>query len=115
MGFINSSKKMRWLNSLKKRITLKSETLRYIKKYNKIYKEVLKVAKMRDNDRYVTEAPNKKKAMWQLINKKIGKTQDDENMLELRVNKNPITNPNEIIELLNEHFMNTTSELIKKL
>jgi valyl-tRNA synthetase len=73
MGLINSSKKMRWLNSLKKRITLKSETLRYIKNYHKIYRKVLKVAKKRDNDRYVTEAPNKTKAMWQLIKKKLEK------------------------------------------
>jgi hypothetical protein len=116
MGLINSSKKMGWLNSLKKRITLKSETLRYIKKYNKFYKKVVKAAIKRDNDRYITEAPNKTKAMWQLINNKIGKTQD-ENILELRVNKNLITNPSEIIELLNEHFTNTTTmaELIKKL
>jgi hypothetical protein len=88
---------MKWLNSLKKRITLKSETLGYINNYNKTYKKVLKEAKKRDNDRYVTETPNKTKAMWQLINKQIGKTQDD-NKLELRVGKNIITNPSEITE-----------------
>ena len=88
---------MKWLNSLKKRVTLKSEALRYIKNY-KIYKNVLKEAKKRDNDRYVTEAPNKIKAMWQLINKKIGKTLDEDNKLELRIGKNLITNPSEITE-----------------
>jgi hypothetical protein len=59
----------------------------YIQNYNKIYKKVLKQAKKRDNDRYVTEAPNKTKAMWQLINKQIGKTQEDDNKLVLRVRK----------------------------
>ena len=36
--------------------------------------------------------------MWQLINKKIGKTLDEDNKLELRVGKNLITNPSEITE-----------------
>ncbi|MDR2880066.1 MAG: endonuclease/exonuclease/phosphatase family protein [Fusobacteriales bacterium] len=40
-----SSKKMKLLNSLKKRFALTSETLGYIKEYNKIYKRVLKEAK----------------------------------------------------------------------
>ena len=57
----------------------------YIKSYNKIYKKVLKEAKQRDNDRYVTRASNKTKAMWQLINKKIGRTKEDDNKLELKL------------------------------
>ena len=52
---------MKWLNSLKKRVTLKNETLGYIKNYNKIYKKVLKEAKKRDNDRYVTKASIKQR------------------------------------------------------
>jgi hypothetical protein len=53
--------------------------------------------------------------MWRLINKQIGKTQEDDNKLELRVGKNLITNPSEITEILNGHFTNTTTELIKKI
>jgi hypothetical protein len=113
MGLIISSRKMKWLNSLKKRVTLKSETLEYIKNYNKIYKKVLKQAKKRDHDRYVTEAPNKTKAKWQLINKQIGKTQEDDNKFELRVGKILITNPSEITEILNGDFTNIMTELIK--
>ena len=52
--------------------------------------------------------------MWQLINKQIGKTQEDDNKLELRLGKNLITNPSEITEILNGHFTNITTELIKK-
>ena len=58
LGLKISNKKIKWLNSLKKRVTLKSDTLGYIKNYNKIYKKVLKEAKNRENDRYVNEAPN---------------------------------------------------------
>jgi hypothetical protein len=114
MGLIISSRKMKWLNSLKKRITLKSETLDYIKNYNKIYKKILKQAKKRDNDRYVTEASNKIKAMWQLINKQIGKTQEEVKNFELRVGNNLVINPNEVTEILNGHFTNIMTELAKK-
>ena len=85
----------------------------YIKSYNKIYKKVLKEAKQRDNDRYVTRASNKTKAMWQLINKKIGRTKEDDNKLELKLGNNLITNPKEITEILNEYFTNITTDLIK--
>jgi hypothetical protein len=44
-GLINSSKRMKMLNNLKRRFTLTSEALEYIKKYKKIYKRVLKEAK----------------------------------------------------------------------
>ena len=50
-----------------------SEVLGYIKKYQSIYKRVLKETKKRDNDMYVTEAANKTNAMWKLINRKTGK------------------------------------------
>ena len=49
--------------------------------------------------------------MWQLINKRIGKTLDEDNKLELRIGKNLITNPSEI---LNGHFTNITNELENK-
>jgi hypothetical protein len=113
-GLINSSKKMKMLNNLKRIFTLTSEELGYIKKYQCIYKRVLKEAKKRDSDRYVTEAANKTKAIWQLINRKIGKIQEDDHKLKLRlgnyINKNPI----EITERRNMYFTNTVTELVQK-
>jgi|GEM_PF-3934854 len=47
-GLINSSKRMKMLNNLKRRFTLTSEALEYIKKYQKIYKRVLKGAKINE-------------------------------------------------------------------
>ena len=113
-SLINSSKKMKMLNNMKRRFTLTSEVLGYIKKYQSIYKRVLKEAKKRDNDRYVTEAANKTKAMWQLINRKIGKIQDDDHKLELRLGNDIIKNPIEITEKLNMYFTNTVTELVQK-
>ena len=51
--------------------------------------------------------------MWQLINKEIGKPQENDNKLELRLGKNLITNPSEITEIRNGHFTNSTTEMIK--
>jgi hypothetical protein len=70
---------MNILNNLERKFTLKWKVLEYIKNIKKIYKRVLMEAKKkRDNDRYVTEAFDKTKAMWQLINREIGKAQEDD-------------------------------------
>jgi hypothetical protein len=69
-----SSKKMQVLNSLTRNFTLKWETLEYVTKYKRIYKRVVREAKIKDNDSYVVESENKTKTVWQLI-KKLGKIQ----------------------------------------
>jgi len=65
---------------------------------------VLREAKKRDNDRYVTESVDKSKAMWQLINREIGKATENEQKLELKVGNRIISNPTEITNKLNSHF-----------
>ena len=50
--------------------------------------------------------------MWQLINRNIGKTQEDYK-LELKIGNNIISNPTEITEKLNMYFMNIVAELVK--
>jgi hypothetical protein len=106
---------MKMLNNLKRRFTLMSEVLGYIKKYQSIHKRVLKEAKKRDTDTYVTEAANKTKAMWQLINRKTGRIQDDDHELELRLGNDIIKNPIEITEKLSMYFTNTVTELVQKI
>jgi len=44
-GLINSSKRMKILNNLKRRFTLMREALEYIKKYKKMYTRVLREGK----------------------------------------------------------------------
>ncbi|GFG36777.1 hypothetical protein Cfor_01984 [Coptotermes formosanus] len=51
--------------------------------------------------------------MWQLINRKIGRTTEDDNKLELKLGNNLITNPKEMTEILNEYFTNITTNLTK--
>ena len=53
--------------------------------------------------------------MWQLINRKIEKIQDDDHKLELRLGNDIIKNPIEITEKLNMYFTNTVTELVQKI
>ena len=50
--------------------------------------------------------------MWQLTNREISTTQEDENKLELKTANNTISNPIEIAEKLNMYFTNTVAELV---
>ena len=84
-GLINSSKRMKMLNNLKREFTLIREDLEHIKNIKKCTKEYYRKKKKKDNDRYVTEASNKTKAMWQSTSRKIGKTQEDDYKLELKI------------------------------
>ena len=52
--------------------------------------------------------------MWLLINRKIGKIQDDDHKLQLRLGNDIIKNPIEITEKLNMYFTNTVKELVQK-
>jgi hypothetical protein len=55
---------MRLLNGLRKQQNLSREMQDYIKRYQIIYKRVVKEAKRRDNDMYVLRANNHTKAMY---------------------------------------------------
>jgi hypothetical protein len=52
--------------------------------------------------------------MWQLINKEIGKTQEKDYRLELRIGDKITTCPTEITEKLNKHFISAVEELVKQ-
>jgi hypothetical protein len=52
--------------------------------------------------------------MWRLIKREIGKAPDNEQKLELKVGNKIISNPTEITDKLNSHFINTIKELIKQ-
>ena len=86
----------------------------YIENYQRIYKRVLKEAKKRDNDRHVIESVDRTKAMWRLINRKIGKALEIEQKLELRIGNKFISNPTEITDELNTHTISTVEEMVKQ-
>ena len=104
---------MNILNHLKKTYTLKKRDLAYINKYQREYKKILKEAKKRDNDRFVMESKDRTKAMWQLINSATGKPQTENINLELRIGDQITSNPTDITEGLNIHFISTVEKLVK--
>jgi hypothetical protein len=65
----------------------------YIKRYQIIYKRVIKETKRRDNDMYVLRANNHTKAMWQVINKEVGKSRNHDKKIELNDGIQVISSP----------------------
>jgi hypothetical protein len=54
----------------------------YTAKYKIIYKRVITAAKWRENDKNILHANFKSKAVWQIINKKTGRTSSDKQILK---------------------------------
>jgi hypothetical protein len=69
---------MQTLNNLKRTFTLTREDLIYIENYQRLYKRVLREDKKQENDRYVIESTDRTRAMWQLIDREIGKAPENE-------------------------------------
>jgi malate/lactate dehydrogenase len=63
---------MRLLNNLKHKMSLSRDTLIYINRYHRIYKQVISDANKRHNDKQIVRATNPTEMMWQLINKRMG-------------------------------------------
>lgn len=68
------------------------ESLKCIQNYQIIFRKVIKEVKNKDINRFILSAKNKNKALWKLINKETGNSQQNCNT---RVNNgdNIITNP----------------------
>jgi hypothetical protein len=80
-----------------------------------IYKRVIKEAKKQENDdRYIANATNKTKAMWQAINKEAGKNPQSEQEMELKYGVKKVTNPRDIAELFNSYLPETAEKLMKQ-
>lgn len=90
---IKKIKKKRFLSILKKQPNLTEEVLIYIAKYRMIYSRALREAKRRENDKYFLNAKNKSKAVWQVINKGIGKTPLNKHDITINWNSVEITHP----------------------
>jgi hypothetical protein len=52
--------------------------------------------------------------MWRLIDRQTGKPPENEQKLELRFGNKIISNPVEITDKLNRHFISTVEELVKQ-
>jgi hypothetical protein len=92
---------MRVLNGLRKEYNLTREMQEYMKRYQIIYKRVIKKAKRRENDKYIFRANNKTKAVWYVINKEVGKSWKYDKKIELKDGSQIISNPRNVAGTLN--------------
>ena len=65
---------MRLLDNQRKTQVVEKKDLDYTEHYRKVYRRVIKEAKRRENNSYVSSAKNKLKAALQVINKEVGKS-----------------------------------------
>jgi hypothetical protein len=92
-GIKMSSKKMRFLNMLKKQPNLTEDAKMDIAKYKIIYKRVIREAKRREKDKNILHANFKSKAVWWFINKETGRTFSNKPNVKIIWNSEEITNP----------------------
>jgi hypothetical protein len=79
------------------------ESLKYIKKYQLIFRKVIKETKKKEANRYVLSAKNKNKALWKLINKESGNSQQNCNVI-INDGGKIITNPQIVSGRFNTFF-----------
>jgi hypothetical protein len=60
---------------------LSMESLEYIRNFQLIFKKVTKEAKRREAGRLILSAKNKNEALWKLINKEIGNSHSEPNII----------------------------------
>jgi len=113
-GIRISSKNVRFFNMVKNRLLLSKDARLYITKYNKTYRKIIKEAKKRENDRFLLQATNKHKAMWQVINKELGKSTTKKQDITINIGSTEIVDPEVITELFNAHFCEVPDELLNK-
>ncbi|KAK9509226.1 hypothetical protein O3M35_006584 [Rhynocoris fuscipes] len=76
-------------------------------KYKKIYSRVIKAAKRLDNDNFLRESSNKSKAMWNIIDKCIGKDKvspHQPNNIEITVDGQVYSSPKTVADIFNKTF-----------
>jgi hypothetical protein len=113
-GMRVSCQKMRFLYSLKCRLSLSRDSLNYINKYYRIYKRVISEAKKRYNDKQIRDATNPTKMMWQLINKNMGNASMAYQDIWLQKNSKKIIHPQKVANILNSYFIDKVEELVEK-
>jgi hypothetical protein len=84
-----------------------------VKKYQLIFRKVVKEAKKKEVDRYVLSAKNKNKALWKLINKESGNSQQNCNIV-INDGENIITCPQIVSDRFNTFFTEVGEKLLSQ-
>uniref|UniRef100_A0A1B6LZY6 Reverse transcriptase domain-containing protein n=1 Tax=Graphocephala atropunctata TaxID=36148 RepID=A0A1B6LZY6_9HEMI len=81
----------------------------YVKKYKKIFKNIVVKAKIMANDIFINKSKNKSKATWSVVRKELGIESNTSEKNNLVVNNQKISNPRKLAEIFNSHFVNVVS------
>jgi hypothetical protein len=93
-------------------MSLSVHTLNYIKKYQRIYRKVISVARQRENDRIIQRSINNSKTLWQIIKKESGNSFIEIENISLETDSVLVTNPQDISHQFNKFFVNSVDKLI---
>ena len=88
--------------------------MHYINKYQLIFKNLVKEAKKRENERFILSSKNKTKRMWQVINKESGNSPHKNCNIYLQNNKELVTDHQIVSERFNSFFIDTADDLLNK-
>jgi hypothetical protein len=103
-GIKVSSKMKRVLYSIDK-THIDQSLIGYRTSYIRIFKRVLKSAKMFTVQNQITQAKNSAKAIWKVVNKRMNKKKVDiKNKLTLKMNQTIVCNPTEIVDIFSNNF-----------
>jgi hypothetical protein len=87
-------------------------TLKYVKAYQRIYKNVISVARQRGNDRIIQRSVKNPKPLWQIIKKDSGNSSTETENISLNMDSMSVTNPQAVSQQSNEFFVNSVDKLI---
>jgi hypothetical protein len=77
-----------------------------------MYKQVISFAKKWYNDTFILHATYPAKAMWKLINKKLGDVRNQQETYCLKTNSGKITHPQMVAEAFNSYFIDNIEEIM---
>lgn len=110
-GIKISSQKLKDLNKLLN-ITKNPNIAEFYKKYKNIYRKVIRTAKRMYNDKLYSNANNKSKAVWDIINKNINNNTNNVNVIrEMKINNTIERDSFNIAQYLNFNFIDKPKKL----
>lgn len=83
--------------------------LTYVKQYKKVFRKVVAQAKRHANNRYIMQAKNKSKAMWNIVKNELGVSNKNDSVnqqIKLKINDETVDDPLAVAELFNYQYSN---------
>lgn len=115
-GILKSSEHLKLLHILRRDANHPVIDSHY-RDFKRIYKKVITKAKTLANDNFILKSKNTAKAIWQVVNKEIGKSDDPNSKVTQVLNDNgqPFANSLAQAEYLNSYFTSLASSLAEKI